>query len=83
MLKGDQLAAPALASRRLAAMLALASPMLIILSLVGLLHRPGSSRWQALPALLIGISLLLTSSFRRHYRRRQMLLSLRQQRSSG
>lgn len=73
-------AAVLLASRRRAALLALASPLLILLALAGLLHRTGSARWEALPALLIGAGLLLTSITRRRTRRRQMLRSLRQQR---
>ena len=62
------------------ALLALASPLMILLALLGLLHRTGSARWEALPALLIGAGLLLTSISRRRYRRREMLRSLRQQR---
>jgi hypothetical protein len=73
-------AAVLLAFRRRAALLALASPLLILLALAGLLHRTGSARWEALPALLIGAGLLLTSITRRRTRRRQMLRSLRQQR---
>jgi Na+/phosphate symporter len=73
-------AAVLLASRRRAALLALASPLLILLALAGLLHRTGSARWEALPSLLIGAGLLLTSIWRRRTRRRQMLRSLRQQR---
>jgi Na+/phosphate symporter len=73
-------AAVLLASRRRAALLALASPLLILLALVGLLHRTGSARWEALPALLIGAGLLFTSITRRRTRRRQMLRSLRHQR---
>jgi hypothetical protein len=53
---------------------------MILLALLGLLHRTGSSRWEVLPALLIGAGLLLTSISRRRYRRREMLRSLRQQR---
>lgn len=75
-------AAVLLASRRRAALLALASPLLILLALAGLLHRTGSARWEALPALLIGAGLLLTSMTRRRTRRRQMLRSLRQQRAT-
>ena len=48
------------ASRR-RALLALSSPLLILLALVALLHRPASERVQALPALGIGIGLLGTS----------------------
>jgi hypothetical protein len=81
---GSAAAVPAavlLASRRRAALLAMASPLLMLLALAGLLHRVGSARWEALPALLIGAGLLLTSISRRRTRRRQMLRSLRQQRA--
>ena len=37
---------------------ALASPLLVVLGLQGLLLRQGSDRLQALPALLIGVALL-------------------------
>ena len=79
MLRSESPAPGPRASR--AALLALASPLLILLALLGLLHRTGSARWEALPALLIGAGLLLTSISRRRYRRREMLRSLRQQRS--
>ena len=79
MLRSDP---PALGPQALgAALLALASPLMILLALLGLLHRTGSARWEALPALLIGTGLLLTSISRRRYRRREMRRSLRQQRS--
>ena len=68
------------ASRRRAA-LALSSPLLILLGLIGLVHRAGGSRWQAIPALLIGAGLLLTSLWRRRRRRRELLRALRQERS--
>ncbi|MFM7314329.1 MAG: DUF3188 domain-containing protein [Cyanobium sp.] len=64
------------ASRR-RALLALSSPLLILLALVALLHRPASDRIQALPALGIGIGLLTTSWQRRRQRRRELLRALR------
>lgn len=64
------------ASRR-RALLALSSPLLILLALVALLHRPGSEKVQALPALGIGIGLLSTSWVRRRRRRRELLRALR------
>ena len=65
--------------QRRAALLALSSPLLILLALVGLLHRTGTARWEALPALLIGTGLLLTSLDRRRRRRKELLRALRQQ----
>jgi hypothetical protein len=65
------------ASRRLKALLALASPLLILLSLVAMAMRPASDRVQALPALVIGSALLITSWVRRRRRRRKILRALR------
>lgn len=66
------------ASRR-RALLALSSPLLILLALVALLHRPATDRIQALPALGIGIGLLATSWQRRRQRRRELLRALREE----
>lgn len=62
---------------RLKALLALSSPLLILLSLVCLLTRPGSDRIQVVPTLAIGTGLLATSSLRRRRRRREILRALR------
>ena len=64
------------ASRR-RALLALSSPLLILLAVVALWHRPASERVQALPALGICIGLLSTSWVRRRRRRRELLRALR------
>lgn len=56
---------------------ALASPLLILLGLQGVLLRHGSDRLQAVPALLIGVALLLQSAWRWRRRRRALLLALR------
>ena len=69
------------ANRRV--LLAMASPALMLLGLVGLVLRTGSARWQAVPALLIGVGLLVTSGLSRRRRRRDMLRDLRQQRASA
>ena len=70
------------ASRR-RALLALSSPLLILLALVALLHRPASDRIQALPAFGIGIGLLATSWQRRRQRRRELLRALRAAEGGG
>ena len=57
--------------------LALSSPLLIGLALVVLLQRQGSDRVQAIPALLIGSGLLVTSTLSWRRRRRQLLAALR------
>jgi len=59
-------------------LLALSSPLLILLALGALLLRQGPDRWQALPDLLIGVGLLGHSALSRHRRRRALLAALRQ-----
>ena len=61
-------------------LLAWATPLLILLGLVGLLLRQGSDRLQALPALVIGVALLLQSAWSRRRRRRALLAALQDQR---
>jgi hypothetical protein len=57
--------------------LALAAPLLILLALLLALQRHGVDRLQALPALLIGSSLMVVSVLARQRRRRALLLALR------
>jgi hypothetical protein len=70
------------ASRR-RALLALSSPLLILLALVALLIRPAGERVQALPALGIGVGLLVTSWQRRRHRRQELLRALRDDGPTG
>ena len=63
---------------QLLAWLALASPLLIALSLLAVLVRIGSSRLQAVPALLIGCGMLLSSVLGRRRGRRRLLQALKQ-----
>lgn len=53
-------------------LLALATPLLILLGLAGVALRQGSDRLQAVPALVIGVALLLQSAW--SWRRRRALL---------
>ena len=57
--------------------LALASPLLILLALLVVLQRRGVDRLPALPALLIGTGLLVTSALGWRRRRRELLAALR------
>lgn len=59
-------------------LLALSSPLLILLALVSMLHRSPSARLQAVPGLLIGCGLLVFSWWRRRRRRSMVLRVLRQ-----
>ena len=60
-------------------LLALATPLLILLSLVGVMLRQGSDRLQAVPALVIGVALLLQSAWSWRRRRRALLMALQDQ----
>lgn len=66
------------AFRRTANLLALSSPLLILLALVSMLIRSPATRLQALPALMIGSGLLLFSLLRRRRRRALILRVLRE-----
>jgi hypothetical protein len=61
-------------------LLALSSPLLILLALLVMLQRQGADRLPALPALVIGSGLLTTSWLRRRSRRAQLLRTLREER---
>jgi len=61
-------------------LLALATPLLILLGLVGVALRQGSDRLQALPALVIGVALLLQSAWSWRRRRRALLEALQDNR---
>ncbi|MFM8936835.1 MAG: DUF3188 domain-containing protein [Vulcanococcus sp.] len=60
------------------ALLALATPLLILLGLAGLLLRQGADRLQAIPALAIGLGLLLQSLIVWRRRRRALRNALRE-----
>jgi hypothetical protein len=65
-------------SRRTADLLALSSPLLIVLAVLAMMQRGPSIRLQAVPALLIGSGLLLFSLWRRRRRRALLLRLLRE-----
>jgi hypothetical protein len=62
------------------ALLAVSSPLLILLALVVMLQRQGADRLPAVPALVIGGGLLATSWLRRRRRRAELLRALREER---
>ncbi|NDG75310.1 MAG: DUF3188 domain-containing protein [Synechococcaceae bacterium WB8_1B_136] len=59
-------------------LLALSTPLLILLGLLGLVLRQGSDRLQAIPALAIGIGLQVQSAWSWRRRRRALLAALRE-----
>ncbi len=58
-------------------LLSVASVLLILMALLGLLQRQGSDRLQVLPALVVGGGLVVSGAFGRIRRRKQLLLALR------
>ncbi len=58
-------------------LLSLAGPFLILLSLFAIIQREGSDQLQPLPALLVGIGLVLSSVLARKRRRQKLLSALR------
>ena len=60
-------------------LLACSTLLLVVLGLLGVLLRQGPDRLQALPALLIGLALLLQSVWSWRRRRRSILSTLRDQ----
>ena len=64
-------------------LLACSTLLLVVLGLLGVLLRQGPDRLQALPALLIGLALLLQSAWSWRRRRRLLLTTLRDQNING
>ena len=58
-------------------LLSLAAPLLIVLAMLGLIHRQGRDRLQSLPAVLVGAGLIVTGAVGRRRRRRKLLVALR------
>jgi len=58
-------------------LLSLAAPLLIVLAMLGLMHRQGSDRLQSLPAVLVGAGLIVSGAVGRRRRRRKLLVALR------
>ena len=51
----------------------LAAPCLVFISLLGFFHRKDNDRVQAVPALLVGISLIFSNAFARTKSRKKLL----------
>ena len=57
--------------------LSLAAPLLTLLGLVAVLQRQGNDRLQALPAILVGLGLVISAIVGRRRRRYRLLMALR------
>tara|TARA_B100000959_G_scaffold222481_1_gene235523 strand:- start:356 stop:574 length:219 start_codon:yes stop_codon:yes gene_type:complete len=58
-------------------LLSLAAPFLIILAMLALMQRQGSDRLQVLPAVLVGVGLIISGAVGRRRRRSRLLIALR------
>ncbi len=58
-------------------LLSLAAPLLMVVAILGLFQRQGSSWLQTLPAVMVGAGLIVSGAFVRRRRRRQLLLAIR------
>jgi hypothetical protein len=58
-------------------LLSLAAPLLIILAMLALMQRQGSDWLQVLPALLVGVGLIISGAVGRRRRRSRLLIALR------
>ena len=58
-------------------LLSLAAPLLIVIAILGFIQRKGSDRIQALPALAIGLGLIVSGDLGRRRRRNRLLLAIR------
>ena len=54
-----------------------AAPLLIILAMLALMQRQGSDRLQVLPAVLVGVGLIISGAVGRRRRRSRLLIALR------
>ena len=55
----------------------MSAPLLILLAIIGFLHREGKDKIQAIPALVVGSGLVLTGAVRRFRRRRMLFLEIK------
>ena len=58
-------------------LISIAAPLLILLAIIGFLHREGKDKIQAIPAFIVGSGLVLTGTIRRFRRRRMLLLEIK------
>ena len=58
-------------------LISISAPLLILLSIVGFLHREGKAKIQAIPALVVGSGLVMNGAVRRIRRRRMLFLEIK------
>ena len=60
-------------------LISISAPLLILLAVIGFLHREGKDKIQAIPALVVGSGLVLNGMVRRFRRRRTLLLEIKKE----
>ena len=58
-------------------LISISAPLLILLALLGFLHRDGRDKIKSLPALVVAGGFVLTGTVRRFRRRRMLLLEIK------
>ena len=58
-------------------LISISAPLLILLAMVGFLHRDNKDKIQAIPALVFGSGLVMTGAVRRFRRRRMLFLEIK------
>ena len=58
-------------------LIAISAPLLIVLAVLGLVHREGKDKIKVIPSLSVGTGLVLTGTIRRFRRRRMLLIELK------
>tara|TARA_B100000965_G_C19371820_1_gene660663 strand:+ start:502 stop:714 length:213 start_codon:yes stop_codon:yes gene_type:complete len=58
-------------------LISISAPLLIVLAVIGLVHREGKDKIKVIPSLSVGTGLVLTGTIRRFRRRRMLLLELK------
>ena len=58
-------------------LISISAPLLILLAIIGFLHREGRDKIQVIPAFLFGSGLVVTGTVRRFRRRRMLLLEIK------
>ena len=58
-------------------LISISAPLLVVLAILGFIHREGREKFQAIPAFVVGSGLVLTGTIRRLRRRRKLLLEIK------
>ena len=58
-------------------LISISAPLLVVLAILGFIHREGRNKVQVIPAFVVGSGLVLTGTIRRLRRRRMLLLEIK------